>query len=133
MRLYFDENFSPALISGLRTIQDGRKSDDILVCSVAEEFGRGAKDEDWIPAVAARHGVILTQDTNIHRTRAQWELCRSNKIGIVFFKPPKKGWGYWEIVQIVIRWWPELCQRAKQSKKPFGCYVEHESRRLKDL
>jgi hypothetical protein len=91
MRLYFDENFSPALISGLRTIQDGRKKDDILVCSVAEEFGRGAKDEDWIPAVAARHGVVLTQDTNIHRTRAQWELCVSNKIGSVFLSPLRRA------------------------------------------
>src|SRR5687768_7752697 len=91
MRVYFDENFSPHFVSGIRTIQEGRKSDDIVVCSVAEEFGKGAKDEDWIPGVAARHGVILTQDTNIHRTKALWQLCCSNKIGIIFLKPPKKG------------------------------------------
>lgn len=46
MRIYFDENFSPALVEGLRRIQEGRRRDDIEVCSVKEEFGRGAQDED---------------------------------------------------------------------------------------
>jgi hypothetical protein len=42
--------------------------------------------------VASKHGVVLTQDLNIHRTRAQWDLCRMNKIGVFFFKPPRAGW-----------------------------------------
>ena len=133
MRVYFDENFLLHLVSGIRTIQEGRRSDDIVVCSVAEEFGKGANDEEWIPKVAARHGVILTQDTNIHRTRAQWELCRTNKVGVIFFKAPKKRWSYWEIVQLVVRWWPELCKKAKESKKPFGSYIEYDSKKMKEL
>lgn len=32
MRIYFDENFSPSLVDGLRRIQDGRRADDITVC-----------------------------------------------------------------------------------------------------
>src|SRR5690625_5941979 len=74
MRIYFDENFSPALISGLKRIQDGRRSEGIDVCSVKEEFGQGCRDEEWIPEIAKRHGVIITQDLNINRTRAQWQL-----------------------------------------------------------
>ena len=61
-----------------------------VVASVKDEFGRGAVDEVWIPGVASQHGVALTQDLNIHRVRAQWELCKANKIGIFFFKPPRK-------------------------------------------
>jgi hypothetical protein len=133
MRLYFDENFSPSLIQGLKVIQDGRKSDDIDVCSVEGEFGRGAKDEDWIPSVAGKHGIILTQDTNIHRTRAQWELCRTSKVGVFFFRPPKKGWSYWQIVQLLVRWWPELCARAKDTRKPFGFCIEFDGRKMKPL
>jgi len=55
MRVYIDENFSPALVEGLRRIQEGRRTDDITVCSVIEEFGRGAPDETWIPSVASRN------------------------------------------------------------------------------
>ena len=94
MRLYFDENFSPSLVAGMRALQDGRKGEGVTVCSVEDEFGRGSADEDWIPAIAGKHGVVITQDTNIHRTRAQWQLCHENKIGIFFFKPPKQGWNY---------------------------------------
>lgn len=133
MRIYFDENFSPALVEGLRRIQDGRRRDDITVCSVIEEFGRGAPDEIWIPGVASRHGVVITQDLNINRTRAQWELCRANKIGIIFIKLPKKGWDYWDIVRLIVRWWSEISQRAKNTLRPFGLCIEHDSSKIKYL
>jgi hypothetical protein len=133
MRIYFDENFSPALVEGLRRIQEGRRRDDIEVCSVKEEFGRGARDEDWIPGIASRHGVVITQDTNIHRTKAQWELCRRNKIGVFFVKPPKKGWGYWDIVQLTFRWWPQICVLSREGKRPFSFLIEQTGSRIKPL
>ena len=133
MRIYFDENFSPAFVEGLRKIQEGRRSDDIVVCSVSEEFGRGAPDEAWIPSIASRHGVVVTQDCNIHRTRAQWELCRTNKIGVFFIRPPKKGWGYWQIVQLIIRHWPQISELARQTDRPFGFYLEHDGTKLKPV
>jgi hypothetical protein len=126
MRIYFDENFSPRLVAGIREFQNARRSEDVTVCSVEEEFGRGAPDETWIPGVASRHGVAITQDLNIHRTRAQWELCRANKIGAFFFKPPRKtkAWNYWDIVQLVVRHWPEIKKLAVEKKRPFGFVVE---------
>ncbi len=134
MRIYFDENFSPHLVEGIRQIQDGRKSEGVSVCSVKEEFGAGADDEVWIPSVASRHGVVITQDVNIHRTRAQWELCQANKIGVFFFKSPKKaGWSYWQIVQLVVRHWPEIKRLSEQSRRPFGYVVETHRNKLRRL
>jgi hypothetical protein len=133
MRIYFDENFSPALIDGLRRIQEGRRSDDITVCSVIEEFKRGVPDETWIPGVASRHAVVITQDININRTRAQWELCRINKIGVFFVRPPKKGWSYWEIVQLIIRLWPHISELARETAKPFGFSIQHDSTKIKPI
>lgn len=125
MRVYFDENFSPHLIGGLRHLQEGRRSDGVTVCSIVDEFGRGAADETWIPGIASRHGVAITQDINIHRTRAQWELCQSNKIGVFFFKPPKKqGWSYWQIVELVVKNWSEIKRHAGESRRPFAYVVE---------
>lgn len=131
MRVYFDENFSPALIEGLHRIQAGRPSEDVVVCSLKEEFGQGTPDEEWIPAVARRHGVVITQDTNIHRTRAQWSLCQTNKVGVIFVRPPKKGWSYWDIVKLIIRWWPEITALARTTDRPFGFYLERDSSRFK--
>lgn len=126
MRIYFAENFSPHLVAGIRAIQGGLRSEDVVVASVEEEFGRGSVDEVWIPSVASQHGVVLTQDLNIHRLRAQWELCKANKIGIFFFKPPRKSqaWSYWQIVQLVIRHWPEIKKLTIGHSRPFGFVVE---------
>ena len=135
MRIYFDENFSPHLVRGMREFQGARRSEDVAVCSIEEEFGRGSDDEVWIPGVASRHGVALTQDININRTKRQWELCQANKIGVFFFKPPPKAkaWSYWEIVQLVVRRWAELKQLAVETKRPFGFVVELHKTKLARL
>src|SRR4051812_49080235 len=118
MRIYFDENISPGLVSGFKAFQDGRKSEDIQVCSVVDEFGRGEVDEVWIPKVAQQHGVIVTQDLNIHRARAQWELCNTNRVGVFFLKPSKLGWGYWESIRLTLKWWEEIKDLARNGKRP---------------
>lgn len=131
MRIYFDENFSPHLVAGMRAFQEARRSEDVAVCSVEDEFGRGAHDEVWIPGIAQRHGVALTQDLNIHRSRAQRELCEANKIGVFFFKPPARArtWTYWDIVQLVVRHWPEIKRLSAEERRPFSFVVEmHKSK-----
>jgi hypothetical protein len=133
MRIYFDENFSPALVKGLRCIQDGRRSDDITVCSVVEEFGKSSPDEIWIPNIAKKHGVVITQDININRLNAQWQLCKVNRIGVFFVKPPKRGWDYWYIVRLVIGLWPEITKQAKECTRPFGFYIEAGTGKMKPL
>lgn len=120
MRIYFDENFSPHIIKGFAALQDGRKSEDIQVFSIEEAFGKACADETWIPGIARQHGVAITQDNNIYRTPAQWELCKSNKIGIFFIHPPKSGWSYWAIVELLLKWWPRIKEATKEEKRPFG-------------
>jgi hypothetical protein len=131
MRIYFDANFSPHLVLGMRAFQEGRKSEDVVVTSVADEFGKSATDEDWIPGIASKHGIAITQDLNIHRVKAQWDLCKQNKIGMFFFKPPKKtkAWNYWDITQLVVKHWPEIKKLAQATRKPFAFTIElHKSK-----
>jgi hypothetical protein len=120
MRIYFDENFPPNIIKAFAALQDGRKSEDVQVLSIEETFGKGCADEAWIPGIAKQHGVAITQDTNIHRTRAQWDLCKSNKIGIFFVVPSKSRWNYWIIAELLFKWWPDIKEATKREKRPFG-------------
>ena len=135
MRIYFDENFSPHLVEGIRSFQNGRRSEAVSVLSVEEEFGRGCPDEEWIPGIAAKHGVVITQDTNVHRTRAQWDLCRANKIGMFFIKPPKNkaAWGYWPIIQLTVRLWPEIKRAAEELRRPFGMQIDGRTGKMSRL
>lgn len=133
MRIYFDENFSPHFVEGLSTIQSARRKDGIEVYSIVREFGRGTADEEWIPAVAQKHGVVVTQDLNINRLKAQWQLCRDNKVGLFFLKPPKKGWSYWDIVLYVVSLWPRITETAHRDQKPFGYILEYPKKKLTKL
>lgn len=133
MRIYFDENFSPHLIKALATLQDGRPREDVQVFSIQEQFCKGCDDEVWIPAVAQQHGVAITQDTNINRTKAQWALCQANKIGIFFLEPPKAGWDYWIIVELIIKWWPQIKDTSKTARRLFGRVIQVHRSKWREL
>jgi len=95
--------------------------------------GRGAADEEWIPKIASKRGVILTQDVEIHRTKAQWELCQQNKIGVFFFKAPRKGWTHWMIVREVVNRWEEICRSSATTTRPFGWVIEPSRAKMRRL
>jgi len=85
MKIFFDENFSPFLARGFSEFQNGRKIEGFDVHHVAESFGRGADDNIWIPGIAQMHGVVITQDLNIHRTRYLFQLCLEYKNSVSSF------------------------------------------------
>ena len=120
MKLFFDENFSPHLARGILEFQEGRPVEGIEVLHLADALGRGMPDEQWIPRVAQMHGIVITQDFNIHRTRQLAVLCRQHKLGIFFFRPPKKNpYGYWQIIEWVLKSWDMIKACAKGTPVPF--------------
>lgn len=68
--------------------------------------------------------MVVTQNLDIHRTRAQWALCQDNKVGFFFFKPPRAGWDYWLIVREVVNRWDASKDVAASTKRPFGRVIE---------
>jgi len=134
VRVFFDENFSPHLSRGLGVIQDGRKAEGVQVLSVKDHFGQGAKDDVWIPAIARMHGVVLTQDINIHRTKYLHELCQDFALGMFFFRPPKKTpYTYWQWVDTVMRQWASIKELSKSSSLPFAFVVTPRSSKPEPL
>jgi len=134
MKVFFDENFSPHLAKGFAAFQEGRKDERIEVLHVNDVFGRGAPDEKWIPGVAQMHGAIITQDFNIHRTRQLAGLCRQHRAGIFFFRPPKKkAYGYWDIIEWVLKAWKSLKESARETEPPYEFEVTPRSTSPKRL
>jgi len=113
MKFYFDENFSLYLAKGFAAFQEGRKQEGIEVLHVVDQFGRRTPDEEWIPAVAQKHGIAVTIDFDIHRTRHLAQLCSDYKLGMFFFRPPKKTkYGYWQLINWVMKFWEPISRRA---------------------
>jgi hypothetical protein len=67
-KIYIDENFSPYLAEGFDVFQKHLNSNErtqFEVLSIKKEFGKGAKDEVWIPKVGKECGIVITQDLYI--------------------------------------------------------------------
>ncbi|MFQ5604953.1 MAG: hypothetical protein ACE5HS_16920 [bacterium] len=112
------------LAKGFSEFQNGRKIEGVQVHHVAESFGRGIEDIIWIPKIAQMHGVVITQDLNIHRTRYLFQLCLEYKLGIFFFKPPKKkSYKYWEWIEQVLKRWALIKDYSINTKRPFSYLV----------
>jgi hypothetical protein len=130
--VYIDENFPRQLAAGLHLLEQPVNS-GLEVRAIAETFGRGVKDEEWIPKVGAEEAVVITQDLNIHRSRSQKKLYRENRLGVFFFAPPSRsGYSYWEMVEQVVKRWGELrilCNR----RRPFAFRCTNRSSRFEPM
>ena len=129
MKIFFDENFSPYLAAGLARFQDGRKDENIEVLHVVDKFGKGAADEVWIREIAQMHGAVVTQDFDIRRTKSLRELCAAFKLGMFFFRPPKKtSYRYWEWIRWVVRQWCDMTNRARTTEPPYAFVITPRSK-----
>ena len=120
--IYIDENFSHHLASGLDVFQQHLNSNEkikIQVLSINKVFGWGAKDEEWIPLVGKEKGIVITQDLRIHTTRHQNELYKKHGLAVFFFKPPSNGYTFWEMVEQLVKRWPEIKKKVSD-ERPFA-------------
>ena len=80
--------------------------------SISVNYGRGVKDENWIPVIGNKDACVLTQDYNLYRLKHQRELCKQYNLGVFFLRlPAKKGYPYWKIVEIIVKHWRKLRSR----------------------
>ena len=134
MKFYFDENITPQIARALALLQKPRQKEQVDIYTIRDVFGKGARDEEWIPKVAKEEGIVITQDFNIQRTRHQRKLYRQHGLGVVFFKPPSKtGYDYWTMIQKIIEAWPAIKDVARNQKKPFAYVIRPRSKKLEKL
>ena len=127
MIIYIDENMSPFLARGFNILQEPlnlKLKEPIMVRSIKDEFGMGAKDEDWIPLAGEQKACVITQDYNINRIRHQRELCKQYNLGMFYFRPPSKnGFTYMDMLKLMVKHWEEISKKATREKRPFSYKV----------
>ena len=121
IKVLIDENLSEYFANGLHTMQMPMEK-GIEVTSMAGAFGKGTKDEDWIPVWGKQKGIFITQDLNIATTRHQAQLLSNHKLGAFFLKVPN-SYKYWDKVEILIKNWQEIIEKIKKSKPPFAYLI----------
>ena len=120
IQILIDENLPESLAEGLNALNKPLQN-DIEIVHLVTEFGKGTKDEDWIPKWGKKAGIFLTQDYNIAKTRHQAQLLKKHNMGALFLRVQAKA-KYWDRVSILIKFWPEIVAHIKKAKRPY-CYL----------
>jgi hypothetical protein len=71
MRIYFDENFSPHLVAGIRAIQDGRRSEDVALF------------DSWFQPLVSEHAVEDFSSPDAHSCLGFQQECRRYNEGSI--------------------------------------------------
>ena len=104
IEIYIDENLSEYVADALNSLNKGHFT-NVVVYSTKIIFGKGEADENIIPTIGKSHGILITKDITIHKTRLQYQLCEQFKLGIFFLKMQKGLDKHWEIVKLLINSW----------------------------
>jgi len=83
MRIFLDENLSEHVAEALNLLNKGYFV-GVQVVSTKHAIRPGADDEEIIPRIGNEQGVLVTRDYNIKKIRVKYELCKTEKIGVVF-------------------------------------------------
>jgi len=119
IEVYLDENLSEYVAHALNFLNKGYFQ-NFQVYSTKEKFGRGVSDENIIPSIGEKGGVLITRDINIQKTRLQFELCKEFNLGVFFIKLPKNLNKHWEIVRLLINNWESIINTTEREKRPFA-------------
>lgn len=137
MIIFTDENIPPHLAPGFQQIQGPeslKTGIPVEVKHIPEVFGRGSKDEDWIPELGRWKACVITRDIHLNRRKHEIELLKNHKLGIFFLmsQTKKSGLSVWQMVEMLAKTWPDLVGIAVHEKRPFG-YEVHLNGKLKKL
>lgn len=104
MKIKFDENISPHLVGALRRLET---DPSVEIGSVAEDYGNGASDPDWMFRFRDEGGLAMISGDHAILQKPV-NLVAYTESGLVSVWPdagwPKlKRWGQ---AALLVRWWP---------------------------
>lgn len=121
----FDAHLPPGLVDALNALGEP-------VEHVNKLFPPATADETWIRYAGERELCIVSRDVRItHRPHEQTAL-REAAVGAFFLLPGKRSPRLCQIIQTIIRHWPELKRIARVEERPFQYQIgERSVRRMR--
>lgn len=121
MTFLFDANISWRIAEGLNILEQGNSRNiiPIIIEHADKILGPGAEDLDVIKEAGKKSAIIISQDDDFKRIKANRSLIIQLKIGYVLYRPPRHGSRYWEIVESFVAGWQELREKLSKESFPF--------------
>ncbi|MEO8716460.1 MAG: hypothetical protein ABI369_15760 [Acetobacteraceae bacterium] len=123
MKVALDANLPASLAHALDALL---RPDGGSAISIADRFGPGAKDVDWIGALDKEGGWILVTVDRKLRTRPHERAALGQARMATFVLAA--GWNqepFWNKAAGLIRWWPRIAETAAEAPVPALFEVPH--------
>jgi len=114
MMFFFDNNLSSKLPAGLRGF--GEKATHLQ-----DHFAGDTPDAKWITDIAAWGWILVTRDLRIKRNPAEKGALREGRLGAFFLSGKNRT--HCQLIQQVVRHWPQMKVLASKTPKPFAFRV----------
>ena len=126
MIVFLDDNMPPYLAHAFQILQapqnlkKGRLN--IEVKHIRDVFGKGAKDLDWITALAKNQSYVITQDIHITRRKDEIAAYQANGICMFFIKGrnSKDTLSAFDMVEILAKQWESMVAIMIKQKGAFA-------------
>jgi predicted nuclease of predicted toxin-antitoxin system len=124
IRFFFDNNLSPNLAKGLHSFGEN-------VEHLRDNFDPDTEDEIWLKYAGENGLVVITRDGRIKKNPAEIKAYVDHKVGAFFIvgKNLKKC----EIIQLVIKAWPNIKETAHKTRPPYAFKVKRQGGRPERL
>lgn len=134
MRFLFDVNLSQHMVRGIAMLEKAnRKSPRQGEIHHAIDFlPQDAIDRAVIEQAQKLDAIVITQDQKFGRIEHEYTVLKEFKVGVVYWKPPKGGLSYWDMVTVFINKWEDLKLVISQHKNP-SAYVLEKNGKVKWL
>jgi len=96
------------------------------VLILAEEFGKGTKDTDWLPEAGANGWLVLTADKNIQRNPMEVRAVAS--AGVRLFVVTATGLGGADLASLCVRAIDRMVALTRATPAPFVAYIQRGGR-----
>ncbi len=125
MLFIFDNQCSQRLANGLNILEEGNKLSphQCTVKHIKDLIPGNSTDEKVIETAGINKGIIITYDKDFRELKQHYPLYERHKVGVAFFRSPKKVLRYWDIVVSFINHWEKLKENIYNDKAPFAYEV----------
>ena len=114
MRFFVDNNLSPQLAKGLKAFGED-------VVHLQEIFPENAEDPEWLARIGSEGWLLVTRDNRIRFRPAEWTALKEHGVGAFFMGGKKRN--RCQLIQQLVRNWPQIKECARNTKRPFAFRV----------
>lgn len=124
MKAFIDNNLSPQLAAGMKGFGED-------VVHLKDHFPDDTPDADWLPYVGQNELVLVTRDIRIRWNPSEIAAFKTHNVGAFFLGGKQRS--RCELIQQLVRNWPQMKELARKTRRPFMFRVPPTGSKIEQL